>query len=138
MKNELQIVSNETAKLLKAAGFDWECDNWQDKYGTIFRYESEFGYDDFTDDCIFLPTQALAQMWLEDTHKLFLNVYLKDIYYDPIFNKAHKNIFLLTITEGSIGFPSIHTVFKTKQEAIEFGIQKACEYRIKLKNEEKL
>jgi hypothetical protein len=80
MDTELQFVTYEQAKKLKALGFDYECSYFFRTSGELdieanLWYHSEFGYDSPA------PTVALALKWIRDEKKLFGYVY------NTMFNK---------------------------------------------------
>lgn len=91
-----QIISVETARLLKEKGFDEKCYSTYDKFGHVdwlsvekqsgFGFSSdeykewlfEFDYSDMKKEdrefYILAPTQSLAQKWLREKHKLHLAI----------------------------------------------------------------
>jgi hypothetical protein len=141
MKNELKIVSEETAKLLKDAGFDWDTTH-KFEQGELMEINDFSDEGDLEEEPIVIPapTQALAQMWFRDVHNIdiFIKVdflikkekeYLIKIY-NSIIVKYNNNDIENIASSTEIDFLTTH------EEALEFSIQKACEYLIELKNEE--
>src|SRR5688500_681910 len=83
---ELQLVSPETAQLLKQVGFDIETEKiWYDSYhypeGMIhnkaklfWKDTLHFTYEQFPEYQFPAPTQELVNKWLRDIHKIFINI----------------------------------------------------------------
>jgi hypothetical protein len=122
MTNELPIVSFETAKLLNKAGFDWRTEfiYLPDGKCQLIKETIPFSYE------IPAPTQALAQMWFREVHNIQIIIHF-DFY-------QKKNIYEITVSiKTKQIYYSSKIDFKTYEEALEFGIQKACEHLIKQK-----
>lgn len=98
-------VSLEVAKLLKEAGFDWECDK---------------SYDCTNSDCVryeeySAPTLDVAQRWLREVRCEYIVVH-------PIVNK-----WFYSIHRPNFGHYYRDKKFSTYEEAQEAGIKKALE-----------
>ena len=120
MKHEC-YVSLEVAKLLKEAGFDWECDKFYDCTNSdCARYEEYSA-----------PTLEIAQRWLREVKKLDIS-----IHYDPTI-KSQPYVYSMYDVEEKfddilgIISPVTHSYsdgyFYTYEEAQEAGIKKAVE-----------
>lgn len=59
-------VSFETAKLLKAKGFNEYCEKSYSLEGKL--------YSNFPDNCILAPTLQMAMKWLRDVHNIDINI----------------------------------------------------------------
>ena len=113
-----ELVTLETAKLLKEKGFNEYCENVIDNNGvlrkTLYRTNN-----DLPKVCYSHPTQSAAQKWLRDTKCLHIEIgYMYGDYwlYD-----------ILTIpTHDLIGLEDRDSVrYNTYEEALEAGIQEA-------------
>ena len=76
MNTHETFVSLETARLLKGAGFDWECRKCYN-HGVMFDMES----DEIRKQCpqhsqwdILAPTLAVAQRWLREVKGYILEI----------------------------------------------------------------
>lgn len=149
-ETELQLVSFVLAKLLKEAGFDWECDYWYNSDGHI-QEEKHFPlerYIENTDNempyCI-APTLDLAQKWLRDEHNILLviSTLIEESDDDSgdigclicegyLLNHKEENK-IFDFTQTLRNDTNYYTIFDYElvQEA---GLIEACKYRIKLKN----
>ena len=140
-------VSIETAKLLKKAGFDWECSgHWVETnkdnkdallvlpsepclYGlTIVDIElsSYMGcikdWNSVKDEIGFqfyysAPTLAVAHKWLREKKGCYISVN-----YDDCLSHYWVELFVKNDNDGGIPFP--HNVFDTYEEALEASIKK--------------
>lgn len=114
-----ELVTLETAKLLKEKGFNEYCKDIirQDKgriMQSVFRTNK-----DLPNLCYSRPTQSLAQKWLRETKCLDVEIsYSHDNYwyYDILTIPNHD---LVGLADRSI----IH--YGTYEEALEAGIQEA-------------
>ncbi len=86
-----QLISFETAKLVKEKGFNEICDSCYDIYGK--EYNNMNHKNDLGQNVYSAPTQNLLQKWLRDTHKIDVLIMLNmnDEYSCHIF-KWHKSI----------------------------------------------
>lgn len=106
--NHEYYVSLEVAKLLKEAGFDWECDK---------------SYDCTNSDCVryeeySAPTLDVAQRWLRETYHLHIT----------IFSSSQESwMFRITKLHEKLENGEYGEDFYTYEEAQEAGIKKALE-----------
>ena len=113
-------VSLEVAKLLKEAGFDWECREYYPSSFIACRYE------EYTK-----PTLDVAQRWLREVKHLDIS-----IHYDPTIKSQPYAYSIYDVEEKfddifGIISPVTHSYsdgyFYTYEEAQEAGIKKALE-----------
>ena len=120
--NHEYYVSLEVAKLLKEAGFDWncyelyECEYEQDgriHAVTSANWNSSLKYYS-------APTLEVAQRWLREVKDVDIMVRI-DYHYGEHYSKAYCSTFYIV--------DDLHTTehFKTYEEALEAGIKKALE-----------
>lgn len=121
-----ELVTLETAKLLKAAGFKEDVSSFYElvyKGGSGLEYEIDESYDaqNYNTDVysISAPTQSIAQKWLRETKNLHIEIsYMHGNYwiYDILTIPEHDLV-------GLSDRPIIH--YGTYEEALEAGIQEA-------------
>lgn len=121
-----ELVTLETAKLLKAAGFKEDVSSFYElvyKGGSGPEYEIDESYDaqNYNTDVysISAPTQSIAQKWLRETKNLHIEIsYMHGNYwiYDILTIPEHDLV-------GLSDRPIIH--YGTYEEALEAGIQEA-------------
>ena len=100
-------ISLEVAKLLKEAGFDWECTHKYERSIIACRYED---YEK--------PTLDVAQRWLRKTHHLHIT----------IFSSSQESwMFRITKLHEKLENGVYGEDFYTYEEAQEAGIKKALE-----------
>ena len=117
-------ISLEVAKLLKEAGFDWDCRKYYPSSFIGCRYE-EYAK----------PTLDVAQRWLREVKKYYIVITLRENkhsvinsdgwtfhyeYHDPVFD------FEITDEKGETIYTDDDT-YKTYEEAQEAAIKKALE-----------
>lgn len=137
---EEQIVSFETAKMLKEIGFNIEVATY---FSHPTEYKPELGGPEIDDDKIMLcnynemddfpwhfysaPTQALTQKWFREVHKLYVVhlIHPAGIYVEIYDKKAR-----LLNTYGKDGG------YETWEKALEVGLQEACKI-IKKRNDKR-
>lgn len=115
---EEQFVSFDTAKSLKEAGFNVECDwfyinDGSVDTGIVVRSTSPRDHNMGT-DFLSRPTQALAARWLRETHTIdiAIGVVNAQFYYARLYQRSY--------------LVDMNTIFKpTYEEALETGLQKA-------------
>lgn len=117
-----ELVTLETAKLLKEKGFDWKCEHLIDRNKVITKYDlpqSMSCCTEIDDEPVeFLcPTLYIAQKWLRETKNLHIEIfYMRGDY------RAYT---ILTIPEHDVielpNRPLVH--YKSYEEALEAGIQ---------------
>lgn len=119
-----ELVTLETAKLLKDKGFNWKCEHLIDRNKVITKYnlpQSMSCCMEIDDESVeFLcPTLYIAQKWLRETKNLHIEIfYMRGDYW--VYG-------ILTIPEHDIielpNRPLVH--YKSYEEALEAGIQEA-------------
>lgn len=119
-----ELVTLETAKLLKEKGFDWKCEHLIDRNKVITKYNllqsmsccTEIDGESVEFLC---PTLYIAQKWLRENKKLHIEIsYMYGDYwiYDILTISEHDLV-------GLSDRPIIH--YKSYEEALEAGIQEA-------------
>lgn len=113
-----ELVTLETAKLLRKKGFNEYCKDVIDENNiikeTLYRTN-----DELPKQCYSRPTQSIAQKWLRETHNLHIEIsYMSLNYwiYDILTIPEHDLI-------GLSDRPIIH--YSTYEKALEAGIQEA-------------
>ena len=128
------IVSYETAKLLKQAGFNDTCRAfWKVWNGKTNLYNCDKGqcfdyccnnmfemYNDSAEENVTAPTLQMAMKWLRETHNLFV-----DIYYDYDFREGYK-FSIHKLTKGTT-LETHNENYSTYEEACEEGIKYCLE-----------
>lgn len=120
-----ELVTLETAKLLKAAGFKEDVSIF---YGLVceegsYEYELSESYDAQNYNAgvysFSAPTLYIAQKWLRETKDLHIEI----CYSDKLF--WHYEILSVSnhVSVGLANRPTIH--YNTYEEALEAGIQEA-------------
>ena len=137
------FVSLEIAKLLKEAGFDWECKTYYDisLYRDEIIIEGEFhDYNFTTGNIIFsAPTLEIAQRWLREVKGIEFDLcwhITLDNQYKYAYAIKIKSIWKGLDKGKEIEVPSMdcleaETCFNTFEEAQEAGIKKAVEILLK-------
>jgi len=117
---EDQLISFETAKLAKEKGFYLSCtkDGCEDHYeidGTLLG-ESDPRY--YKQILFLAPSQSLLQKWLREERNMILEIrYFLVVHHKGYYHRLSDGNILL-----STGFE-----FKSYEEALEIGLQKALE-----------
>ncbi len=117
-----ELVTLETAKLLKEKGFDWKCEHLIDRNKVIRKYDLPQSMSCCTEidnePVEFLcPTLYVAQKWLHDTKCLHIEIgYMYGDYwlYDILTIPTHDLI-------GLSDRPIVR--YNTYEEALEAGIK---------------
>lgn len=117
-----ELVTLETAKLLKDKGFNWKCEHIIDRNKVITKYnlpQSMSCCTEIDDEAVeFLcPTLYVAQKWLRDTKCLHIEIgYMYGDYwlYDILTIPTHDLI-------GLSDRPIVR--YNTYEEALEAGIK---------------
>lgn len=117
MKEEL--VTLETAKLLKEKGFNEYCKNVID-VNSILRETLYRTNDNLPKQCFSLPTQFIAQKWLREIKKLHITIYNSASGYTYDISKADMGTVLYCFPKG----PNDAGNWDTYEEALEAGILK--------------
>lgn len=115
-----ELVTLETAKLLKEKGFNEYCKNVID----IDNILSETLYrtnGNLPKQCFSSPTQSIAQKWLRETKDLHITIYNSASGYTYDISKADMGTVLYCFPEG----PNDGGNWDTYEEALEVGIREA-------------
>lgn len=115
-----ELVTLETAKLLKEKGFNEYCKNVID-IDNILRETLYRTNDNLPKQCFSLPTQSLAQKWLRETKNLHITIDNSASGYTYDISKADMGTVLYCFPEG----PNDGGNWDTYEETLEAGIQKA-------------
>lgn len=115
-----ELVTLETAKLLKEKGFNEYCKNVID-VDSILRETLYRTNDNLPKQCFSLPTQSIAQKWLREIKKLHITIYNSASGYTYDISKADMGTVLYCFPEG----PNDGGNWNTYEEALEAGIIKA-------------
>ena len=128
-------VSLEVAKLLKEAGFDWECREYYYNFATTgwsFSFDDNFvNWNSWSERYISAPTLEVVQKWLREVKHLDIS-----IHYDPTIKSQPYVYFIYDVEEKfndilGIISPITHSYsdgyFYKYEEAQEAGIKKALE-----------
>lgn len=113
-----ELVTLETAKLLKEKGFNEYCKNVID----IDNILSETLYrtnDNLPKQCFSLPTQSIAQKWLRETKNLHIEIYRSAVGYGYAIVKADNGTW--QEDDDSRG-PNDGGLWDTYEEALEAGL----------------
>ena len=125
-------VSLEVAKLLKEAGFDWECSKIYYCYhedGDTWKLEDNYrNYRSILklDHCLLTPTLEVAQRWLRE---------IKGVHMCVKADAASINCkYFVTVVVGDTKWGNVQSenkktilLFNTYEEAQEAGIKKVVE-----------
>lgn len=114
-----ELVTLETAKLLKEKGFNEYCKNVID----IDNILSETLYrtnDNLPKQCFSLPTQSIAQKWLRETKNIHICVYNCACGYGYEISKADNGTHIASSTYKGTNDGG---EWDTYEEALEAGIQ---------------
>lgn len=120
MNTHENYVSLETAKLLKEAGFDWNCvahyhNGVIDNIYSEERNHNSKEYDDGGYNVYYsAPTLDIARQWLRDTHKILLDLE------STMFRGWHVTIHRLS--DDGKDYLEEHS--HDYEEVLEYGIQK--------------
>lgn len=113
-----ELVTLETAKLLKEKGFNEYCKNVIDIDNilkvTLYRTNSNL-----PKQCFSLPTQYLAQRWLRETKNLHIEIYRSAVGYGYAIVKADNGTW--QEDDDSRG-PNDGGLWDTYEEALEAGL----------------
>ena len=121
-------VSPEVAKLLREAGFDWECKEYYYNFTTTgwsLNFDDNFvNWNSWSEQYISAPTLEVAQKWLREVKDI-------DVYIFPTTNNKRGCVYEWGIkTFGRAlwveGQPYTNQ-YETYEEAQETGIKKALE-----------
>ena len=121
-------VSLEVAKLLKEAGFDWECREYYYNFTTTgwsLSFDDNFvNWNSWDEQYISAPTLEVAQRWLREVKRVDINILVESIsnhkqYLVSIwFNISDKSAYDNAVLDNR---------YNIYEKAQEEGIQKALE-----------
>lgn len=116
-----ELVTLETAKLLKEKGFNEYCENVIDINNmlrkTLYRIN-----DDLPKQCFSHPTQSIAQKWLRETKNIHICVYNCACGYGYEISKANNGTHIASsVYKGT----NDGGEWDTYEEALEAGLQEA-------------
>lgn len=116
-----ELVTLETAKLLKEKGFNEYCKDVISDKGlmmeTIFRTSKDLPKSFYS-----CPMQSIAQKWLRETKNLHIEIYRSAVGYGYAIVKADNGTW--QEDDDSRG-PNDGGLWDTYEEALEAGIQEA-------------
>ena len=123
-------VSLEVAKLLKDAGFDWECKEYYYNFATTgwsLSFDDNFvNWNSWSERYISTPTLDVAQRWLRENKDFDINVLtdfdsVKRLYYVRyVVKDGHYKTYYISNNRS-------YAYFNTYEEAQEACIKKALE-----------
>ncbi len=116
-----ELVTLETAKLLKEKGFNEYCKNVID-IDNILRETLYRTNDNLPKQCFSLPTQSLAQKWLRETKNLHITIYNSACGYGYEISKADNGTHIASSTYKGTNDGG---EWDTYEEALDNGIQEA-------------
>lgn len=116
-----ELVTLETAKLLKEKGFNEYCENVIDINNmlrkTLYRIN-----DDLPKQCFSRPTQSVAQKWLRETKNIHICIYNCACGYGYEISKADNGTHMASsVYKG----PNDGDKWDTYEETLEAGLQEA-------------
>lgn len=118
-----ELVTLETAKMLRTKGFNEYCKNVIDINNipgeTIYRTNNEL-----PKQCFSQPTQSIAQKWLRETKNLHVEIYRNACGYGYIIVKANNGTWM---EDDDAKGPNDSGNWDTYEEALEAGLQEALE-----------
>ena len=85
MNTHESYVSLKTARLLKQAGFDWECVYvYTNGVNELKHYENAV-VNAFNPICEFAPTLEVAQRWLREVKEMYAEAYLSESHHTAVW-----------------------------------------------------
>ena len=122
-----ELVTLETAKLLKDKGFNWKCEHLIDRNKVITKYDLPQSMSCCTEidgePVEFLcPTLYIAQKWLRKTKNLHIEIYRNTCGYGYVIVKADSGTWM---EDDNTKGPNDGGKWDTYEEALEAGIQEA-------------
>jgi hypothetical protein len=123
------LITFETAKLAKEKGFDWASKCYHSD-GTFQDRQQLSNYNhkvfiDGVDYLISAPTQSLLQKWLREVHKIEIVVHPKE--HSSLGFMYAVDVFF-TDQLNHISYDGVYSLYKTYEEALEFGLQEALKF----------
>ena len=129
--NHEYYVSLEVAKLLKEAGFDWECKEYYYNFATTgwsLSFDDNFvNWNSWSERYISDPTLEVTQRWLREIKGI--EVYAH-VFYDSreMLNELDVYVYEVNhITKHVEDYISSYDIYHTYEEAQEAGIKKVLE-----------
>jgi len=136
--NHEYYVSLEVAKLLKEAGFDWECQYYihaytQEIVDSIKAHKKLYRNEDVDFSS---PTLEVAQRWLREVKNIFIEVTRYETIHplareliEAIYDETVDKSFAYGVNVLDVNNESIYDgdCFLTYEESLEAGIKKALE-----------
>ena len=128
-------VSLEVAKLLREAGFDWECMEYYYNFTTTgwsLSFDDNFvNWNSWSERYISAPTLDVAQRWLREVKGV--EVYAH-VFYDTYDTSEGWDVYVYEvnhITKHIEDYISSYDIYHTYEEAQEAGIKKVLELILK-------
>lgn len=116
-----ELITLETAKLLRKKGFNEYCKNVIDINNipreTLYRIN-----DDLPKQCFSQPTQSIVQKWLREVKNLHIEIYRNACGYGYIIVKANNGTWM---EDDDAKGPNDGGNWDTYEEALEEGLQEA-------------
>lgn len=120
-----ELVTLETAKLLKEKGFNWKCEHIIGCNKVITKYDllqsmsccTEIDNESVEFLC---PTLYIAQKWLRKTKNLHIEIYRNTCGYGYVIVKANSGTWM---EDDNTKGPNDGGKWDTYEEALEAGIQ---------------
>ena len=116
-----ELVTLETAKMLRKKGFNEYCKNVIDINNipreTLYRIN-----DDLPKQCFSQPTQSIVQKWLREVKNLHIEIYRNACGYGYIIVKANNGTWM---EDDDAKGPNDGGNWDTYEEALEAGIFEA-------------
>lgn len=120
-----EIVTLETAKLLRKKGFSEYCKDVIDD-NNIIRETLYRTNDELPKQCYSRPTQSIAQKWLRETKNLHICIYNNASGYGYEISKADNGTYISNdLSDG----PNDGGQWDTYEEALEAGIFEALKLK---------
>ena len=118
-----ELVTLETAKLLKDKGFNWKCEHLIDRNKVITKYDlpqSMSCCTEIDDEPVeFLcPTLYIAQKWLRENHSIHIAVDINR------YGRWYYRLYDIKDYDFLFG-TEVDKTYKSYEEALEAGIQEA-------------
>ena len=122
MNTHESYVSLETARLLKEAGFDWECSHWYSLDGSQWLTDRETNNlsPENKKRFIHCPSLAVCQRWLRESKGIAVNVY------SCLIPETGYKWYLrcVDMKQRDVWYKYM---YKSYEEALETGIKKVLE-----------
>lgn len=116
-----ELVTLETAKMLREKGFNEYCKNVIDINNipreTLYRIN-----DDLPKQCFSQPTQSIVQKWLREIKNLHIEIYRSACGYGYVIVKANNGTWM---EDDDAKGPNDGGNWDTYEEALEAGIFEA-------------